>query len=103
MPAVIAQSNFIDPKACYSQLGSLPTNRKNSQTVLQVESWNGVSLEQVFQSFYMAVAQTGYQMEAIELGYDAVVCHNFKPDKPEYMGREMIKAYDRRSGRPRYR
>lgn len=39
----------------------------------------------------MTVAQTGLsEREAKELGYDVAVCHNIKPNKPEYMnGQEM--------------
>ena len=51
----------------------------------------------------MTVAQTGLnEREAIAEGLDPVVCHNIKPDRPEYMhGQEMvIKAIaDRQSGR----
>jgi rhodanese-related sulfurtransferase len=40
----------------------------------------------------MTVAQTGLsECEAIEQGYDVAVCHNIKPNKPEYMGgKEMV-------------
>lgn len=40
----------------------------------------------------MAVAQTGLsEREARELGYNVAVCHNIKPNKPEYMhGKEMV-------------
>lgn len=46
----------------------------------------------IFGIFDMAVAQTGLsEREAIEQGYDIAVCHNIKPDKPEYMGgKEMV-------------
>ena len=57
----------------------------------------------IFRVLGLAVGQTGLtEREAREAGYDAVVCHNSKPDKPEYFGgREMvIKAVaDRASGR----
>jgi NADPH-dependent 2,4-dienoyl-CoA reductase/sulfur reductase-like enzyme/rhodanese-related sulfurtransferase len=46
----------------------------------------------IFKIFDMTVAQTGLsEREAIELGYDTVVCHNTKPSRPEYMGgKEMV-------------
>jgi NADPH-dependent 2,4-dienoyl-CoA reductase/sulfur reductase-like enzyme/rhodanese-related sulfurtransferase len=57
----------------------------------------------IFKIFDTTVAQTGLtEREARQDGYDVVVCHNIKPDKPEYFhGEEMlIKAIaDRKSGR----
>lgn len=57
----------------------------------------------IFRIFGMTVAQTGLsEREAKEAGYDAVVCHNIKPDRPEYMhGREMVikGVADRKTGR----
>ncbi len=57
----------------------------------------------IFRVLGLAVGQTGLsEREAREAGYDAVVCHNSKPDKPEYLGgTEMtIKAVaDRATGR----
>ena len=57
----------------------------------------------IFRVMGLAVGQTGLsEKEAREAGYDTVVCHNIKPDKPEYLGgREMIiKAVaDRSTGR----
>ena len=57
----------------------------------------------IFRVLGLTVAQTGLtEREAREAGFDAVVCHNIKPDKPEYFGgKEMvIKAVaDRASGR----
>ena len=51
----------------------------------------------------MTVAQTGLsEREAKEQGYDVVVCHNIKPNKPEYMGgKEMVikGIADKTSGR----
>lgn len=46
----------------------------------------------IFKIFDMTVAQTGLsEREAIELGYDIAVCHNIKPNKPNYMqGKEMV-------------
>ena len=46
----------------------------------------------IFRVFELAVAQTGLsEREAKAQGFDVVVCHNIKPDRPAYMGgREMI-------------
>ena len=57
----------------------------------------------IFSIFGLAVAQTGLtEREAREAGYDVAVCHNSKPDRPEYLdGKEMtIKGIaDRATGR----
>lgn len=57
----------------------------------------------IFRVLGLTVGQTGLsEREAIAAGYDAVVCHNIKPDKPEYFGgREMVikGIADRRNGR----
>lgn len=46
----------------------------------------------IYKLFDMAVATTGLtEREARKEGYDVVVCHNIKPDKPSYFnGREML-------------
>ena len=65
--------------------------------------FRGVLGTGIFRVFDMAVAQTGLtEREARAQGFDVAVCHNIKPDKPEYMGgREMIikGVADRQSGR----
>ncbi len=57
----------------------------------------------IFGVLGLTVAQTGLsEREAREAGFDAVVCHSTKPDRPEYLGgKEMvIKAIaDRATGR----
>ncbi len=57
----------------------------------------------IYKIFDLTVASTGLnEKEALENGYEIEVCHNIKPNKPEYMGgKEMvIKAIaDRKSGR----
>ena len=57
----------------------------------------------IFRVFDLTVAQTGLtERAATEAGFDVVVLHNIKPDRPEYLGgREMvIKAIaDRATGR----
>lgn len=54
--------------------------------------FRGVLGTGIFRVFDLTVAQTGLsEREARELGFDVAVCHNIKPDKPEYMhGREMV-------------
>ncbi|WP_252244688.1 MULTISPECIES: FAD-dependent oxidoreductase [unclassified Clostridium] len=46
----------------------------------------------IFKLFDMTIANTGLsEKEALSEGYDIVVCHNIKPDKPSYFhGKEMV-------------
>jgi NADPH-dependent 2,4-dienoyl-CoA reductase/sulfur reductase-like enzyme len=46
----------------------------------------------IFKLFDMTIANTGLsEKEAVAEGYEIVVCHNIKPDKPSYFhGKEMI-------------
>lgn len=46
----------------------------------------------IFKLFDMTIANTGLsEKEAVTEGYDIVVCHNIKPDKPDYFhGKEMV-------------
>ncbi|MGB8451249.1 MAG: FAD-dependent oxidoreductase [Anaerocolumna sp.] len=45
----------------------------------------------IFKIFDLAVGQTGLsEREATEQGYEVIVCHNIKPDKPEYMGGQEL-------------
>lgn len=46
----------------------------------------------IFKLFDMAIANTGLsEKEALEEGYEIIVCHNIKPDKPSYFhGKEMV-------------
>ncbi len=66
-------------------------------------SFRGVLGTGIFGIFGMTVAQTGLsEREARAEGYETAVCHNIKPDKPEYMhGREMVikGVADRKTGR----
>ena len=65
--------------------------------------FRGVMGTGIFGIFGLTVAQTGLsEREARAEGYDTIVCHNIKPDKPEYMhGREMVikGVADRKTGR----
>lgn len=46
----------------------------------------------IFKLFDITIANTGLtEKEALEEGYDIIVCHNIKPDKPAYFkGKEMV-------------
>ncbi len=54
--------------------------------------FRGVLGTGIFGIFGMTVGQTGLsEREAKEQGYDVAVCHNIKPNKPDYMGgKEMV-------------
>lgn len=98
--------SLITNKPIYRPLGS--TANKTGRIV--GEQITGSNLEfrgilgtGIFKIFDMAVAQTGLsEKEALAEGYDVEICHNIKPDKPEYFhGKEMlIKAVaDRTTGK----
>ena len=85
----------ITGKPVYRPLGS--TANKTGRIAGDVLS--GGSLEYkgnlgtgIFKLFDLTVAATGLsEKEAAAEGYEVVVCHNIKPDKPEYFhGREMV-------------
>ena len=89
------QFHVVTGKSVYRPLGS--TANKTGR--IAGDSSTGGSLEfrgilgtGIFKIFDMVVAQTGLsEHEASEQGYDVVVCHNIKPNKPEYMGgKEMV-------------
>jgi len=46
----------------------------------------------IFKLFDMTIATTGLgEKEALDMGYDIVICHNIKPNKPAYFnGKEMV-------------
>lgn len=46
----------------------------------------------IFKLFDMTIANTGLsEKEALEEGYEIIICHNIKPDKPSYFhGKEMV-------------
>lgn len=100
------QFHVVTGKPVYRPLGS--TANKTGR--IAGDSMTGGGLEfrgilgtGIFKIFDMTVAQTGLsEREAHELGYDVVVCHNIKPNKPEYMqGKEMIikGIADKKTGR----
>lgn len=89
------QFHVVTGKPVYRPLGS--TANKTGR--IAGDSMTGGSLTfrgilgtGIFKVFDMTVAQTGLsEREAMQEGYDVVVCHNIKPNKPEYMGgKEMV-------------
>ncbi len=85
----------ITNKAVYRPLGS--TANKTGR--IAGDTSTGGSLEYkgnlgtgIFKIFDLSVATTGLnEKEALEAGYDIEICHNIKPNKPEYMGgKEMV-------------
>ena len=102
----IEQFHVVTGKQVYRPLGSTAnkTGRIAGDCVTGgTLRYRGTLGTGIFRVMGLAVGQTGLsEREAREAGYDTVVCHNIKPDKPEYLsGREMIiKAVaDRVSGR----
>ena len=115
------QTNIEDIYACgdcaeaYSPITGKPVYRPLGSTANKMGRIAGDQITQgnlefrgvlgtgIFKVFDMTVAQTGLtEREAIKEGYNVAVCHNIKPDRPEYYhGKEMvIKAVaDRATGR----
>ncbi|OJU15484.1 MAG: dehydrogenase [Clostridiales bacterium 43-6] len=100
------QYHLVTGKPVYRPLGS--TANKTGR--IAGDSITGGSLEfrgilgtGIFQIFDLTVAQTGLtEREAVEQGFNVQVCHNIKPDRPEYMGgKEMVikGIADKNSGR----
>lgn len=85
----------ITGKPVYRPLGS--TANKTGRIAGDVLSggtlaYKGNLSTSIFKLFDLTVATTGLpEKEAIAEGYDIVVCHNIKPDKPDYFhGKEMV-------------
>ncbi|EIW20787.1 MULTISPECIES: FAD-dependent oxidoreductase [Pelosinus] len=82
-------------KPLYRPLGST-ANKMGRITGDQITGgdleFRGILGTGIFKMFDMAVGQTGLtEKEAKKEGYEVVVCHNIKPDKPEYYhGSEMV-------------
>lgn len=98
--------SLITKKPLYRPLGST-ANKMGRIAGDQITGgdleFRGILGTGIFKVFDMAVAQTGLtEKEAKKEGYEVVVCHNIKTDKPEYYeGSEMvIKAVaDKNTGR----
>ena len=102
----IEHFDVVTGKPFYRPLGSTAnkTGRIAGDSVTGGDlEFRGVLGTGIFRVFDLAVAQTGLnEREARAQGFDVVVCHNTKPDKPKYMGgREMVIkcVADRQSGR----
>lgn len=98
--------SLITGKAVYRPLGSTAnkTGRIAGDSITGGKlTYHGNLGTGIFKLFQLTVASTGLsEKEAINEGYDIEVCHNIKPNKPEYMGgKEMvIKAIaDKSTGR----
>ncbi len=98
--------SLLTGKALYRPLGSTANKMgriAGDQLTGGDLEFRGILGTAILRIFDATVAQTGLtEREALENGYHLAVCHNIKPDKPEYFhGREMlIKAVaDRDSGR----
>lgn len=98
--------SLITGKQMYSPLGST-ANKMGRIAGDQVTGGNlefrGILGTGIFKLFDLNIAFTGLtEKEAIKEGYDIVVCHNIKHNKPEYFGgKEMvIKAVaDKKTGK----
>ena len=102
----VEQFHVVTGKPVWRPLGSTAnkTGRIAGDSVTGGDlAFRGVLGTGIFQVFGMAVAQTGLtEREARAEGVDVVVCHNIKPDKPDYMhGRDMVikGVADRATGR----
>lgn len=100
------QFHVVTGKPVYVPLGSTANKTGriagDSSTEGDLE-FRGVLGTGIFKVFDMAVAQTGLsQREALKQGYDVVICHNSKYDKPQNMGgkKMIIKGVaDKETGR----
>ena len=100
------QFHLVTGKPVYRPLGSTAnkTGRITGDRVTGGDlEFRGILGTGIFRVFEMTVAQTGLsEKEAREQGYDVTVCHNIKPNRPEYMGgKEMVikGIADRATGR----
>jgi NADPH-dependent 2,4-dienoyl-CoA reductase/sulfur reductase-like enzyme/rhodanese-related sulfurtransferase len=87
--------SVITKKPLYRPLGST-ANKMGRIAGDQLSGGNlefrGILGTGIFKLFDMTVAETGLtEKEALNEGFEPVVCHNIKPDKPEYYhGKEMV-------------
>ena len=102
----IEQIHLVTGKSVYRPLGS--TANKTGRIAGDAMTggtltFRGILGTGIFRIFDMTVAQTGLsEREAKEQGYEVQVCHNIKPNKPDYMGgKEMVikGIADKRDGR----
>ncbi|MDD2401632.1 MAG: FAD-dependent oxidoreductase [Clostridia bacterium] len=91
----IEEYHVVTGKPVYRPLGSTAnkTGRIAGENITGGNlEFRGILGTGIFKIFEMTVAQTGLsEHEAKGQGYDVVVCHNIKFNKPDYMGgKEMI-------------
>lgn len=91
----IEQFHAVTGKPIYRPLGSTAnkTGRIAGDAITGGNlTFRGILGTGIFRIFGMTVGLTGLsEKEAREQGYDVAVCHNTKPNKPEYMGgQEMV-------------
>jgi NADPH-dependent 2,4-dienoyl-CoA reductase/sulfur reductase-like enzyme/rhodanese-related sulfurtransferase len=91
----IEQFHVVTGKQVYRPLGS--TANKTGRIAGDCATggnlaYRGTLGTGIFRVLGLTIAQTGLsEREAREAGFDAVVCHNTKPDRPEYLGgKEMV-------------
>ncbi|MDW2800168.1 FAD-dependent oxidoreductase [Clostridium boliviensis] len=88
------QFHVVTGKPVYRPMGSTAnkTGRITGDVVTGGNlSFRGILGTGIFKIFGMTVALTGLsEREAKKEGYHVVVCHNIKPNKPEYMGGKEI-------------
>lgn len=89
------QFSVVTGKPIYRPLGSTAnkTGRIAGDSLTGGElTFRGILGTGIFKVFDMTVAQTGLsEKEAKTQGFETVVCHNIKPNKPDYMGgKEMV-------------
>lgn len=87
----------ITNKPTYRPLGSTAnkTGRIAGETATNPNSnlkYKGNLGTGIFKLFDLTIATTGLtEAEAVQNGYDVEICHNIKPNKPDYMGgKEMV-------------
>lgn len=91
----IEQFHVISGKPTYRPLGSTANKTGriagNNATGGNM-TFKGVLGTAIYKVFDLAVAQTGYtEKEALNEGYEIIISHNIKPNKPEYLGgKELI-------------
>jgi NADPH-dependent 2,4-dienoyl-CoA reductase/sulfur reductase-like enzyme/rhodanese-related sulfurtransferase len=102
----VEQTHIVTGKSVWRPLGSTAnkTGRIAGDAVTGGPlEYRGTLGTGIFAVFGLTAAQTGLsEREAREEGYDVVICHNIKPDRPEYLGgKEMIikGIADRATGR----
>jgi len=102
----IEQFHVVTGKPVYRPMGSTAnkTGRIAGDSITGGNlTFRGILGTGIFKIFELTVAQTGLsEREAKEQGYEVVICHNIKPNKPEYLGgKEMVikGIADKNSGR----